>query len=99
MNKIGSLKRDGEQKPMLVQSSPDGTVVSNKDTMPTPPDGGWGWMVVLSSFMLQAIRGGIVSSFGVFLIAFIEQFDAGRSDVGSISSLMVGLSFCCGTYS
>ena len=98
MNKVGSLKRDGEQKQKLVQSSPDGTVVSNKDTLPTPPDGGWGWMVVLGSFVLHTIRGGLANSFGVFLVAFIEQFDAGRGDVGWISSLMTGMIFFSGMY-
>ena len=96
MNNVGSLNRDNKQKPKLVQSSPDGTVVSSSDTLPTPPDGGWGWMVVLGSFVLQAIRGGVTHSFGIFLVAFIEQFDACRGDVGWISSLMDGMTFCSG---
>ena len=99
MNKVGSLKRDDEQKQKLVQSSLDGIVVSSSDTLPTPPDGGWGWMVVLGSFVIHTIRGGLANSFGVFLVAFIEQFDAGRGDVGWISSLLVGLPFFSGTYS
>ena len=99
MNKVGSLKRNGEQKQKLVQSSLDGTVVCSNDTLPMPPDGGWGWMVVLGSFMLHTIRGGLANSIGVFLVAFIEQFDAGRGDVGWISSLLVGLPFFSGTYS
>ncbi|KAI0229983.1 hypothetical protein LSAT2_019611 [Lamellibrachia satsuma] len=83
MNKVGSLKVDGEQRPKLVQSLPDGTVVSSTDTLPTPPDGGWGWMVVFSTFIVHVIVCGIPNSFGIFLIAFIEQFDAGRGPIVS----------------
>ena len=97
MNKVGSLKFDGEQRPKLVQLPSDGTIVSSDDTLTTPPDGGWGWMVVLCSFVLHAIRAGVTNSFGVFLIVFVEQFDAGRGEVGWISSLMTGTTFCSGT--
>ena len=96
MNKVGSLKLDGEQRPKLVQSSPDGTIVNSNDTLPTKPDGGWGWMIVLCSFVLHAIIAGVTNSLGVFLIVFIEEFDAGRGDVGWISSLMTGMTFCSG---
>ena len=99
MNKVGSLKVDGEQRPKLVQSLPDGTVVSSTDTVPTPPDGGWGWMVVVSTFMVHVIVCGIPNSFGIFLIAFIDQFDAGRGNAGWISSLMAGMMLCSGTNS
>lgn len=96
MTKFGSLKRDSEQKPKLVKSSPDATVVSSNDTLPTPPDGGWGWMVVLGSFFIHVIADGVAYSFGIFLGALIDDFDAGRGDVGWISSLMVGMTFCSG---
>lgn len=96
MTKFGSLKRDDEQKPKLVKPSPDGTIVSSSDTLPTPPDGGWGWMVVLGSFMIHVIADGVAYSFGIFLGDLIEHFDAGRGDVGWISSLMVGITYCSG---
>ena len=41
-----------------------------------PPDGGWGWMVVFSSFLIHIIADGIVYSFGIFFVEFIDYFDA-----------------------
>ena len=96
MTKFGSLKRDNEDKPKLVKPSSDGTIESSSDTLPTPPDGGWGWMVVLGSFMIHVIADGVAYSFGIFLGDLIDHFDAGRGDVGWISSLMVGMTFCSG---
>ena len=96
MTKFGSLKRDNEEKPKLVKPSPDGTIESSSDTLPTPPDGGWGWMVVLGSFMIHVIADGVAYSFGIFLSDLIDHFDAGRGEVGWISSLMVGMTFCSG---
>lgn len=26
-----------------------------EDTLPTPPDGGWGWLVVFASFMIHVV--------------------------------------------
>ena len=43
-----------------------------------PPDGGWGWMVVLSSFIIHIIADGIVYSFGIFFIEFIDYFNSSK---------------------
>ena len=41
-----------------------------------PPDGGWGWMVVFSSFLIHIIADGIVYSFGIFFVEFVDYFGA-----------------------
>ncbi|CAG5128796.1 unnamed protein product [Candidula unifasciata] len=61
-----------------------------------PPDGGWGWMVVLSSFMIHVIADGIVYSFGVFLMEFVVYFKSGRSAASLIGALQPAVTFTVG---
>ncbi|XP_070535230.1 monocarboxylate transporter 13-like [Ptychodera flava] len=39
-----------------------------------PPDGGWGWVVVLASFIGFFMVGGISNSFAVVYVAFLDAF-------------------------
>jgi len=64
--------------------------------VPRAPDGGWGWIVVLGSFMSHAIFGGIVFSFGVFVEDFVEHFECSKSAVGGLGSLMFGVAWGSG---
>lgn len=65
----------------------------------TPPDGGWGWLVVLSSFMIHVIADGIVYSFGVFLTELVDYFQAGRGEITWVGSLQPAITFTVGPLS
>ena len=45
---------------------------------PEGPDGGWGWVVVLSSFMCLCVLDGAAYTFGVFIDPLIEEMGGGR---------------------
>jgi len=62
----------------------------------TIPDGGWGWIVVLGTFIVYTISGGIGYSFGVFVEDFVNYFQSSKSAVGAILSLMLGTTWCSG---
>lgn len=64
--------------------------------IPTPPDGGWGWMIVASSFLCNVVVDGIGYSFGIFLPVFIEYFNETRSKVSLVGSLLCGTCLCAG---
>jgi len=64
--------------------------------VPPVPDGGWGWMVVLGSFMIHVIADGIAYSFGVFVEDFVEYFECSKSQVGGLGSLMLGVTWGSG---
>nr|XP_056719599.1 monocarboxylate transporter 13-like [Euleptes europaea] len=55
------------------------------------PDGGWGWMVVLAGFVQTALVFGMIRSFGVFFVEFVEYFRAPSSTVSWIMSLGVAV--------
>jgi len=64
--------------------------------VPPVPDGGWGWVVVLGSFMIHVIADGIAYSFGVFVEDFVEYFECSKSAVGGLGSLMLGVTWGSG---
>jgi len=60
------------------------------------PDGGWGWIVVLGTFMIHVISDGIQYSFGVFVEDFVDYFECSKSALGGVGSLMIGAGWCSG---
>ncbi|CAG9854191.1 unnamed protein product [Phyllotreta striolata] len=63
-----------------------------------PPDGGWGWVVVLSSFMCNLIVDGTIFSFGTFLEPIAEEFGVDKPDVTIVGSLMSGFYLIAGPF-
>jgi MCP family monocarboxylic acid transporter-like MFS transporter 14 len=58
--------------------------------IPTPPDGGYGWIIVLASFANHIIVDGIAFTFGVFYEDFLEYFQAGSGKTALVGSLLSG---------
>ncbi|XP_077553395.1 monocarboxylate transporter 13-like [Haemaphysalis longicornis] len=56
----------------------------------TPPDGGWGWMVVLAGFICYVVTDGILYSSGVFFEDFLVVFHEGHGATSWISSITFG---------
>ncbi|XP_072048701.1 monocarboxylate transporter 11-like [Amphiura filiformis] len=59
--------------------------------METPPDGGWGWMVVVGAVVFQAFNVGIHKGLGVFVPEFSEGLEMSIGAVGTICGVAVGL--------
>ncbi|NXP53607.1 MOT7 protein, partial [Heliornis fulica] len=53
------------------------------------PDGGWGWIVALAFFFVEALTYGIIKSFGVFFNDLMESFDETNSRISWIISICV----------
>ena len=63
-----------------------------------PPDGGWGWFIVLSSFLLQALTIGITYTFGVIFVKFMHVFGADEATTSWIGSIQPCLLYLTGKY-
>ncbi|GAB1863642.1 Monocarboxylate transporter 12 [Camponotus japonicus] len=61
-----------------------------------PPDGGWGWVVVAASFMVNLIADGITFSFGVIYVEFLNYFGGGKSKTAWIGSLFMAMPLLSG---
>ena len=65
--------------------------------LPTPPDGGYGWMIVFASFMIHVIADGVAYSFGIFVVEILEYYQGvSRSAVGWIPSILIGVTWGSG---
>eukprot|EP00058_Branchiostoma_floridae_P020912 XP_002606402.1 hypothetical protein BRAFLDRAFT_67653 [Branchiostoma floridae] len=53
-----------------------------------PPDGGWGWVIVASTFLLHVVVVGSTKSFGVFYAEFREVFQESAGITSFISSIL-----------
>ncbi|XP_074167826.1 monocarboxylate transporter 13 isoform X2 [Sminthopsis crassicaudata] len=56
-----------------------------------PPDGGWGWIVVLSAFFQSALVFGVLRSFGVFFLEFVSAFREPAMRVSWITSIGIAV--------
>lgn len=68
---------------------------------PSPPDGGWGWVVVFASFMCNMIVDGIAYTFGVSFAYFAEEFipeGEGTGKVAWVGSLLSGVYLGVGNF-
>ncbi|XP_078050443.1 monocarboxylate transporter 5-like isoform X2 [Augochlora pura] len=75
---------------------------TTKDTIPVrplPPDGGWGFAVVLASFLIHVITDGLTYSFGVFYLEFLYYFEGGKGATAWVASILVGVTLCSGPIS
>lgn len=70
--------------------------VAKEENKVSIPDGGWGWVVVLSSFVISMIADGISFSFGLLYIEFLEEFQASKSTTAWIGSLFIAVPLLSG---
>lgn len=61
-----------------------------------PPDGGWGWVVVFASFLVNLIADGITFSFGVFYMHFLEYFGEGKGKTAWIGGIFMAMPLLSG---
>lgn len=63
-----------------------------------PPDGGWGWIVVLGSFACNMIVDGIIFSFGMFLPKISETLNVKTAQIALVGSLLSGFYLIVGPF-
>ncbi|KAM4623755.1 solute carrier family 16 member 6a isoform 1-T2 [Polymixia lowei] len=56
---------------------------------PEAPDGGWGWLVAVAFFLVEAFTYGTIKSFGIFLQDLVDEFGETNSRVSWIISICV----------
>jgi hypothetical protein len=54
------------------------------------PDGGWGWVVVLASFICNIVVDGVCYSFGIFIEQYMHEFKTSTETTGWVGSLLAG---------
>ena len=67
-------------------------------SLPIPPDGGYGWVIVFASLVTNIIVDGVCYSFGVFYLEFLDYFKEGASKTAWVGSLLPGMYLGMGEY-
>ncbi|XP_035165778.1 monocarboxylate transporter 13-like [Oxyura jamaicensis] len=55
----------------------------------SPPDGGYGWVVVVSAFMVMGLTAAVLKTFGLFFVEIQEHFDELASTISWITSATI----------
>lgn len=61
-----------------------------------PPDGGFGWVIMIASFLCNAIVDGTMYSFAIYIPTLAAALDASELQITGIGSVYVGLYYLCG---
>lgn len=67
-----------------------------KKKKPKIPDGGWGWWVVIASFVINLVSDGISLTFGLLYEEFLHEFGASKSATSWIGSLFMAVPLLAG---
>lgn len=69
----------------------DDSSLSDDSDLPPAPDGGWGWVIVLSSFVAHLVADGTAFAFGILYMEILRKFQEGSGKTAFIGSLYVSV--------
>ena len=90
----GNVTGNGKPPSASRRSSSDGS--GGSATSVKPPDGGWGWVVVLGSFVAHLIADGCSFSFGVLYAELLDYFSESKGKTALVGSLFVSVPLITG---
>ncbi|XP_077992632.1 monocarboxylate transporter 13-like [Glandiceps talaboti] len=86
----------GIKKPATTIEDRDTTTVTYEDA---PPDGGWGWVVVVAAHFALLLSQGSLTGFGPFIIRLQEYFHRGAGQIAGISGTALFVTLATGPIS
>ncbi|GBP56150.1 Monocarboxylate transporter 14 [Eumeta japonica] len=66
------------------------------ESAPQIPDGGWGWVVVIASFLIATVADGLAFSYGLVHEKFLESFQGSQAKTSLIGSLFISVPLIAG---
>lgn len=89
---IGDGRMTAFEKKKQRHASGESTISTDSVShyIPTPPDGGYGFVIVFASFMNHIIVDGIAFTFGVFFADFMSYFSATSASTALVGSMLSG---------
>lgn len=74
----------------------DGQVVD--EYVAVPPDGGYGWVVMVAAFLCNVVVDGIIFSIGPVVAAMTDSFGVSAFDASWVASLLAGFYLLAGIH-
>lgn len=98
--KNGNLNNNNDKDNALAKFDIQKTEESEptKATIVIPPDGGFGWVVMMASFCCNLIVDGIVFSFGSFIEPIQNDLGASKASIALVGSLLSGFYLIFGPF-
>jgi len=62
-----------------------------------PPNGGWAWVVMLASFVVNGISWGITKTLGVYFVEIKNEFEVTNTAVSWLINILLSLAMLSGT--
>ncbi|CAK9300426.1 unnamed protein product [Gordionus sp. m RMFG-2023] len=90
-----SKKTENEDKKVKDDDS-DKTSSSSESTIPPAPNGGYGWIIVLASFMIHFVNDGVGFAFGVIYVSFLDYFQDSRGKTAFVVSIYYAVPLLAG---
>ncbi|GIY28108.1 monocarboxylate transporter 14 [Caerostris extrusa] len=56
----------------------------------------WGWVIVFTTFIIHMIIDGLIYTFAVFYVEFLDYFKTTAGKASTVVSVFVGVSYCFG---
>ncbi|VDN10788.1 unnamed protein product [Dibothriocephalus latus] len=78
-------------KDLSCSSTSSSTSSSSSLAPPEPPDGGWGWVIVVAAFFVHLITDGVPVAFGIFIEDLFEDFNVTLSMTSWVGSFAFGI--------
>ena len=72
------IYRDGCFTSQYSINEPRGDNMAIVDGLPVPPDGGYGWVIVVAAFFSNFLVDGVANSFGTFMEGFENKFQSSK---------------------
>lgn len=66
------------------------------DAGPVPPNGGWGWVIAICSFLANFINDGVTLCMGLVIVQLAETFDEPMGKVAWVSSINIAMQLLSG---
>lgn len=85
---------DGPTAALLETETPRFNEVDEKDAKKdpyAPPDGGWGWVVMICAFTCCLVLDGICYVFGVFMETMKQDFNVDNATMSAVGSVLSGV--------
>jgi MFS transporter, MCT family, solute carrier family 16 (monocarboxylic acid transporters), member 14 len=100
-NNLDPVKTDTNNEPK--KNGTTKVIEKMEEELPTasviiPPDGGWGWLVMMASFSCNVIVDGIIFSAGSILIPIQTSFGASKAETAFVTSLLSGFYLMAGPF-
>lgn len=64
--------------------------------VPTPPDGGYGWVIVFASFICNTVGDGVAFAFGLVLPHLVEYYGESKGKTAWVGSILTGFQLGAG---